>query len=176
MPRLLTLRLTYVAWLSGLFLLVASARAQESEILVLPRLDGPIQLDGLSNEPAWEAVTPWLPTQYEPDNGAPPTEHTEFLVAYDADYIYFALRAYDSDQHGIRSNTLYRDRLSGDDHFEILLDTFNDNETAVLFTTTPGGHSQRRGDLQRRQRRRDSLGRMDQWGLQYFLGRRDGGQ
>ena len=139
MPRLLTLRLTYVAWLSGLFLLVASARAQESEILVLPRLDGPIQLDGLSNEPAWEAVTPWLPTQYEPDNGAPPTEHTEFLVAYDADYIYFALRAYDSDQHGIRSNTLYRDRLSGDDHFEILLDTFNDNETAVLFTTTPGG-------------------------------------
>ena len=139
MPRLLTLRLTYVAWLSGLFLLVASARAQESEILVLPRLDGPIQLDGLSNEPAWEAVTPWLPTQYEPDNGAPPTEHTEFLVAYDADYIYFALRAYDSDQHGIRSNTLYRDRLSGDDHFEILLDTFNDNETAVLYTTTPGG-------------------------------------
>ncbi|MCH8961531.1 MAG: carbohydrate binding family 9 domain-containing protein, partial [Bacteroidetes bacterium] len=75
----------------------------------------------------------------EPDNGAPPTERTEFLVAYDADYIYFALRAYDSDQHGIRSNTLYRDRLSGDDHFEILLDTFNDNETAVLFTTTPGG-------------------------------------
>ena len=139
MPRQLTLRLAYVAWLSGLFLLVASARAQESEILVLPRLDGPIQLDGLSNEPAWEAVTPWLPTQYEPDNGAPPTEHTEFLVAYDADYIYFALRAYDSDQHGIRSNTLYRDRLSGDDHFEILLDTFNDNETAVLFTTTPGG-------------------------------------
>ena len=139
MPRFFILRLAYVAWLSGLFLLVASARAQESEILVLPRLDGPIQLDGLSNEPAWEAVTPWLPTQYEPDNGAPPTEHTEFLVAYDADYIYFALRAYDSDQHGIRSNTLYRDRLSGDDHFEILLDTFNDNETAVLFTTTPGG-------------------------------------
>jgi hypothetical protein len=93
----------------------------------------------LSDEQAWEAVEPWLPTQYEPDNGAPPTEHTEFLVAYDDDYIYFALRGYDQDSSGIRSNTLYRDRLSGDDHFEILLDTFNDNETAVLFTTTPGG-------------------------------------
>ncbi len=139
MIQLLTLRLAHVSWLLGLLLLVVSARAQESGILVLPRLDEPIQLDGLSNEPAWEAVTPWLPTQYEPDNGAPPTERTEFLVAYDDDYIYFALRAYDSDQHGIRSNTLYRDRLSGDDHFEILLDTFNDNETAVLFTTTPGG-------------------------------------
>lgn len=121
------------------FVLVAAVRAQGSGRLVLPRLEGPIRLDGLSNEPAWEAVEPWLPTQYEPDNGAPPTERTEFLVAYDDDYIYFALRGYDQDRAGIRSNTLYRDRLSGDDHFEILLDTFNDNETAVLFTTTPAG-------------------------------------
>jgi hypothetical protein len=120
--------------------LVPVARAQGSGHLVLPRLDGPIQLDGLSDEPAWEAVEPWLPRQYEPDNGAPPTERTEFLVAYDDDYIYFALRGYDQDSTGIRSNTLYRDRLSGDDHFEILLDTFNDNETAVLFTTTPAGN------------------------------------
>ncbi|MEJ2238054.1 MAG: DUF5916 domain-containing protein, partial [Gemmatimonadales bacterium] len=105
----------------------------------LPRLTGPIRIDGLSDEPAWEAVKPWIPTQYEPDNGAPATERTEFLVAYDDDYIYFALRGYDRDSTGIRSNTLYRDRLSGDDHFEILLDTFNDNETGVVFTTTPGG-------------------------------------
>jgi len=115
------------------------AWAQGSGRLVLPHLDGPIRLDGLSNEPAWQAVRPWLPTQYEPDNGAPPTERTEFLVAYDDEYIYFALRAYDRDRTGIRSNTLYRDRLSGDDHFEILLDTYNDNETALLFTTTPAG-------------------------------------
>lgn len=139
MSRTFILRRAQVAWLMGLFMLVPSAFAQVSEFLVLPRLDGPIQLDGMSNEPAWKAVNPWLPVQYEPNNGAPPTERTEFLIAYDTDYIYFALRAYDSDPDGIRSNTLYRDRLSGDDHFEILLDTFNDNETAVLFTTTPGG-------------------------------------
>ena len=84
-------------------------------------------------------VQPWIPRQYEPDNGAAATEQTEFLVAYDDDYVYFALRAYDRDPEGIRANTLYRDRLSGDDHFEILLDTFNDNETALLFTTTPAG-------------------------------------
>jgi hypothetical protein len=106
---------------------------------VLPHLNGPIRLDGLSDEPAWQAVRPWLPSQYEPDNGAPPTERTEFLVAYDDTYIYFALRAFDRDPTGIRANTLYRDRLSGDDHFEILLDTFNDNETGFLFTTTPAG-------------------------------------
>lgn len=120
-------------------MLVTAAWAQGSGYLVLPHLNGPIKLDGLSDEPAWEAVKPWLPTQYEPDNGAPPTERTEFLVAYDDDYIYFALRGYDRDSTGIRSNTLYRDRLSGDDHFEILLDTFNDNETGIVFTTTPAG-------------------------------------
>ncbi len=124
---------------AALSLLATGAWAQGSGRLILPRLDGPIQLDGLSDEPAWQAVEPWVPTQYEPDNGAPPTERTEFLVAYDDDFLYFALRGYDRDINGIRSNTLYRDRLSGDDHFEILLDTFNDNETAVLFTTTPGG-------------------------------------
>ncbi len=139
MPQLLPIRRTCTVVVLAQLVLVPVAWTQGSGRLVLPRLDGPIQLDGLSNEPAWEAVEPWLPTQYEPDNGAPPTERTEFLVAYDDDYIYFALRGYDQDSTGIRSNTLYRDRLSGDDHFEILLDTFNDNETAVLFTTTPGG-------------------------------------
>lgn len=133
-----------MVWMCGVVLLthcvvVTPALAQERERIFLPRLNGPIQLDGLSNEPAWEDVEPWVPTQYEPDNGAPPTERTEFLVAYDDEYIYFALRGYDRDETGIRANTLYRDRLSGDDHFEILLDTFNDNETAVLFTTTPAG-------------------------------------
>ena len=105
----------------------------------LTRLHLPIILDGIPNEPAWEVVAPFIPNQYEPENGAAATERTEFLVAYDEDYIYFALRAYDSDPKGIRANTLYRDGLSGDDHFEILLDTYNDNETAMLFTTTPAG-------------------------------------
>ena len=105
----------------------------------LPRLSQQVVLDGIPNEPAWDVVAPYIPNQYEPDNGAAATEHTEFLVAYDENYIYFALRAYDSDPTGIRANTLYRDGLSGDDHFEILLDTYNDNETAMLFTTTPAG-------------------------------------
>ncbi len=121
-------------------LLACDALAQTSGPLVVPRVGGPIQLDGLSDEPAWDTVEPWLPTQYEPDNGAPPTERTEFLVAYDDDYLYLALRGYDRDSMGIRANTFYRDRLSGGDHFEILLDTFNDNETGVLFTTTPTGN------------------------------------
>jgi hypothetical protein len=139
MPRFALLIRTCTVVLLAQLLFVVTAWAQGSEPIVLPRLNGPIRLDGLSDEPAWDVVEPWIPTQFEPDNGAPPTERTEFLVAYDDNYMYFALRAYDRDSTGIRSNTLYRDRLSGDDHFEILLDTFNDNETGIVFTTTPAG-------------------------------------
>ena len=36
-------------------------------------------------------------------------------------------------------NSLYRDRSSKDDKFGIILDTFNDKESALSFWTTPGG-------------------------------------
>ncbi len=129
-------RILFLIVLSGS---IAGALAQTRLPLTIPRVADPVTLDGLSTEAAWDPVTPWIPVQYEPDNGAPATERTEFLVAYDDRYVYLALRAFDSDPDGLRANTLYRDRLSGDDHFEILLDTFNDSETALLFTTTPAG-------------------------------------
>ena len=121
-------------------LLLATVPTFAQDTIRLPRLNQPIILDGLSNESAWDVVSPWIPVQYEPNNGEPVTERTEFLVAYDDAYLYLALRGYDSDPNGIRANTLYRDRLSGDDHFEIMLDTFNDNETGVLFNTNPAGN------------------------------------
>ena len=119
--------------------LVSSLYAQTSTAIILPRLSEPIILDGGSFESAWKSVEPWPAYQFVPNNGAQATERTEFLVAYDSNFLYLALRAYDSNPAGIRANTLYRDRLSGDDHFEFLLDAFNDNETAALFTTTPAG-------------------------------------
>lgn len=128
-----------VALLAGTCCMADSASAQGSGRIVLQRIGGPVRLDGPSFEPAWEGIQPFLPTQYEPENGAPPTERTEFRIAYDDNFLYFSLRAYDRDPAGIRSNTLYRDRLSGDDHFEILIDQFNDKETGIVFTTTPAG-------------------------------------
>ncbi len=119
---------------------VVPLAGQGQKPIELPRIGGPVTLDGLSFEPAWNDVEPWIPSQFEPNNGAPPTEKTEFLVAYDDDHLYLALRGYDTDRSGIRANTLYRDALSGDDHFEILIDSFNDNETGFLFTTNPAGH------------------------------------
>ncbi|HET6567387.1 MAG TPA: DUF5916 domain-containing protein [Rhodothermales bacterium] len=139
MFRFYTFALTAGLVLSGQFLLHHHAQAQGKGVIPIQRIDGPIRLDGLSDEAAWEAVTPFIPTQYEPNNGAAPTEKTEFRVAYDDSYLYLSLRAYDRDPEGIRYNTLYRDGLNADDHFEVMLDTFNDNQSGIVFTTTPAG-------------------------------------
>ncbi len=122
-------------------LLIGSiSRAQSPEAVTLPRLQGPIQLDGPSDEPAWQAVEPLPLTMHQPVFGGTPTERTEIRIAYDDDYLYASGRFYDSDPGGIRGNDLERDGSSpGDDRFALILDTFNDNETALGFITTPAG-------------------------------------
>lgn len=105
----------------------------------LTRLSGPIVLDGVIDEPAWQQVPPLPMTVYTPTYQGPFTERTEILVAYDDDYLYMAGRLYDSDPAGVRANTLYRDQYSGDDVLAIVIDSYNDNETALWFATSPPG-------------------------------------
>ncbi len=116
-----------------------NATASSQNPLMLPRLHGEIHLDGFSDEPAWQAIEPLPMTMFQPVFGGEMTERTEVRIAYDDQYLYVSGRLYDSDPEGIRGNTLYRDRYSGDDVFAIILDTFNDNENALWFFTTPNG-------------------------------------
>ena len=124
--------------LSVLLLTATAAYAQEPP-LSLTRLNSPVELDGLSDEPAWQAVPPLPLTVYQPVFESAPTQQTEIRVAYNDKYLYVAGRLYDTDPNGIRANTLYRDRYSSGDTFTIILDTFNDNENARWFFTNPAG-------------------------------------
>lgn len=114
-----------------------SVAAQDA--MKIHRLTGPIELDGQVTESAWSEVEPLDVQMYEPISGGTMSERTEILVAYDDAYLYVAGKMFDSDPAGIRANTLYRDRYSGDDTFAIVLDTYNDNENALWFYTTPTG-------------------------------------
>ena len=105
----------------------------------LTRLSGPIVLDGVSDEAAWDDVQPFPMTVHTPTYRSPPTERTEIRVGYDDAHLYVAGRMYDSDPSGVQAYTLYRDQFRADDALSIVLDTYNDNETAVWFTTTPAG-------------------------------------
>jgi hypothetical protein len=118
---------------------MAAADAQRAVPLPLARLAGPIRVDGVIDEPAWDAV-PALPmVMHSPAFLGTPTERTEVRIAYDDRYLYVSGRMYDSDRAGIRTNTFYRDAYSGDDLLAIVIDSYNDHETAVWFATNPAG-------------------------------------
>ena len=88
--------------------------------------------DGVVDEAAWDAIQPLTLVMHSPTYLGEMTEETEIRVAYDDQYVYVAGRMRDSDPAGIRANTFNRDSFSGDDQLAVLLDSYNDFETAVM--------------------------------------------
>ena len=119
-------------------LAVLSTTTLAQEPVPLTRLSSPVQLDGMSDEAAWQDVEPVPMTVYTPTFQGPPTEETDIRIGYDDTFLYLAGRMYDSDPRGVRANTLYRDQYSGDDVFAVVLDTYNDHETAVWLAAWTG--------------------------------------
>lgn len=108
--------------------------------LPLPRLSGPITLDGMSDEAAWQAIEPVPLTMMTPIFEGAMTEKTEIRVAYDDDYLYVAALMYESDPANIRAADLVRDAANWqNDWLFILIDSFNDNENLLGFATNPAG-------------------------------------
>jgi len=105
----------------------------------LPRLAGPIRVDGTSDDPAWQAVPPLPLTVYLPTYGSEPTERTVARVAYDADALYVVIDAWEAHPGGVRASSMIRDDDAPGDFINVLLDTFGDRQNAVTFSTTPGG-------------------------------------
>lgn len=124
--------------LAATFFVFCILSGQTDSLLPIQRIEG-IQFDGRVTESSWEAIPPLPMVQYEPHAGEPPTERTEIRLAYDDHYFYVSMRAFDQDPDGVRATSLYRDRISGSDHLEVLLDTYNDNQSGYVFTTTPTG-------------------------------------
>lgn len=125
----------------GLFLLLLIypiyATAQNSIKLI--KTSTPIVLDGIIDEPIWEQLTPFSMTQFEPVFEGELSERTEIMVTYDNHYLYVAGKMLTKDASTIASNSLYRDRYSGDDVFAVILDPFNDKQNALRFFTNPAG-------------------------------------
>ncbi len=108
-----------------------------------------VRLDGLLDEPAWQAAEPIGGfRQREPNEGEPATERTEVRVLYDRQYLYIGIRAFDSEPDRIVARQLERDAplglsrfgpAGGDDSIELILDTYHDRRNAFYFATNPRG-------------------------------------
>jgi hypothetical protein len=100
-----------------------------------------IDIDGRIDELAWDqaALLEGF-TQYDPIEGSTASQRTEVLVFVDAEAIYFAVRAFDDTPSQIRATLSERDSFTfSDDYIRFILDTFNDQRRAYVFTINPLG-------------------------------------
>jgi hypothetical protein len=110
----------------------------------ITRAASEIKIDGVLDEPAWDSadsITEFR--QQEPNEGQPASEKTIVRVLFDDKYLYFAVRAFDSDPKKTNAKELVRDAsFSNDDKVEILLDTYLDRRNAFRFAVNPLGTQQ----------------------------------
>jgi hypothetical protein len=104
-----------------------------------PRVAEEIRVDGSVTEAAWSSAAILTGfSQYSPVDGVPAADSTEVRVIYADHAIYFAIRAFET--HGaVIATRADRDRITGDDHVRLLIDTFNDRRRAFLFAVNPFG-------------------------------------
>ncbi|MGH7504058.1 MAG: carbohydrate binding family 9 domain-containing protein, partial [Longimicrobiales bacterium] len=105
----------------------------------LPKTEAEVDVDGRLDDAAWNGAAMLTGfSQYQPVDRLPADDSTEVLVVYTDHAMYFGIRAFEP--HGSVVATLAdRDRIGGNDHVQLILDTFNDRRRALLFSVNPLG-------------------------------------
>jgi hypothetical protein len=103
------------------------------------RLNSEIKLDGIPQEAAWDAVE-WGGDfiQWQPNEGKPPSQQTNFKIIYDNKFLYIGYRCYDLAPDSINKFMGRRDVFPGD-WVEINIDSYHDQRTGFSFTLSVSG-------------------------------------
>ncbi|MYA40293.1 MAG: carbohydrate binding family 9 domain-containing protein [Gemmatimonadetes bacterium] len=106
--------------------------------------DAPIDIDGEIDEAVWESAALLTGfTQFDPVEGVPATQRTEARVLLTDDAIYFAVKAYDDVEGGVRATLGDRDSYGfSDDYVRFIVDTFNDRRRGYVIMVNPLGVQQ----------------------------------
>jgi len=98
-------------------------------------------IDGRLDDAVWrEAPVLRDFVQYEPVDGAPPTERTEVRILFTAEALYVGAWLYDREPNRIISGERRRDAsLTDADAFLFVVDTYRDRQNGFFFGTNPGG-------------------------------------
>lgn len=101
----------------------------------------PPTIDGMLDDDAWTAATPHANfVQAEPFEGQPASESTEVRILFDDQAIYIGVVCRDSDPSQIVTTDTRRDAdLDDMDSFQVILDTFRDQQNGFVFGTNPAG-------------------------------------
>ena len=112
-----------------------SRSAAALKILSAPRFDGNL------NEDFWKQAIPVTQfIQREPAEGAPATEVTQVVFAYDQTDLWIGVRCYQSDMSKVVAKSFQRDfDEDGEDNVQIVISPFNDQRSGYLFMINPLG-------------------------------------
>jgi hypothetical protein len=96
--------------------------------------------DGQLDEPQWKTASPVMDfTEFDPNEGALPTELTSVRLLYDDHALYVGVICYDARPEQIVQQLTRRDRTSEADRFTVMIDSYHDRQTALVFSTNVSG-------------------------------------
>jgi len=126
--------------LLGLLVACRASAGDSAKSIRATRTFQPPVIDGTLTDPIWKDASPVLDfTQFDPDEGALPTEMTSVRVLYDDHALYVGVICYDSDPAQIVQQLTRRDRTSEADRFTVIVDSYNDKKTAFVFSSNVSG-------------------------------------
>ena len=130
----------FMIFLLSAFLILIPCISHAEPVFTIGRVARPPILDGVIDDAAWEGIEPITEfVQYDPEEGAPPSERTELYLAYDQENIYLAFRCYDSNIGELRATMTQREGWDNDDCIGFAFDPYNRMREAFLFNMNPYG-------------------------------------
>lgn len=121
-------------------LLSATFNLSGQEPVTIGRINSEITFDGIPEEAAWTTLGKFELTMHRPNFGTTPSETSDIRIGYDDEFLWVGAKLYMKDATKIFSPSKKRDEELFDyDAFGIVLDTYDDNENALAFFTTPFG-------------------------------------
>ena len=109
------------------------------KLALMPKMETEIYLDGIVDPLEWGSIDSLPMVSHWPLFSMVPGTRTEFRVAYDEKFLYFSAICFD-DPALIQSPYFERDKWEMTmDNIGLILDTYNDNENALVFSVSPTG-------------------------------------
>lgn len=123
-----------------LFLLFTGQFAFGQQTIGLVRTTEKISIDGLDTETAWsfEATQSHF-TQFSPNPSAPSSQKTAVKLLYDDDALYVFAICYDEPDKVSKVLSIRDDFNANTDNFQIILDTYNDDQNGFVFGVSSMG-------------------------------------
>ncbi|MCK5856345.1 MAG: carbohydrate binding family 9 domain-containing protein [Bacteroidales bacterium] len=122
-----------------LFILSINIFAQGKRVYNTTRISIEPKIDGILNDAAWQGDN-WQGdfTQREPHDGAKPSQKTTFKVLFTDDFIYVAVKSFDTQADSIDSRLTRRDNDEGD-LVGVHFDSYHDLRTSFSFMVNAAG-------------------------------------